>query len=166
MNLNIFLMILEDNESEIQMIRTIMRSQFPDANFKVAEHGREFLELVAASTEVPDIIILDINTPGMNGFDVLKLMRNCPDFNAIPIVMFSTSDTIGERVQAEQLGADGYVKKPSEEDFGQAIRGIVNDYINARQEYEKPDALPNLVKDSQVVKKQDVFDIDDLLDGI
>jgi CheY-like chemotaxis protein len=166
MNLNIFLMILEDNESEIQMIRTIMRSQFPDANFKVAEHGREFLELVAASTEVPDIIILDINTPGMNGFDVLKLMRNCPEFNAIPIVMFSTSDTIGERVQAEQLGADGYVKKPSEEDFGQAIRGIVNDYINARQEYEKPDALPNLVKDSQVVKKQDVFDIDDLLDGI
>jgi CheY-like chemotaxis protein len=166
MKLNIFLMILEDNESEIQMIRTIMRSQFPEANFKIAEHGREFLELVASAPEVPDIIILDINTPGMNGFDVLKLMRSCPDFNAIPIVMFSTSDTIGERVQAEQLGADGYVKKPSEEEFGQAIRRIVDDFINARQEYEKPKVLPNLVKGSAVAKKQDVFDIDELLEGI
>jgi len=166
MKLNIFLMILEDNESEIQMIRTIMRSHFPEANFKVAEHGREFLELIASASEVPDIIILDINTPGMNGFDVLKLMRECSDFNGIPIVMFSTSDTIGERVKAEQLGADGYVKKPSEEEFGQTIKGIVNDFINVRQEYEKPSALPNLVKDSSVTKKQDLFNIDDLLENI
>ncbi|MGL5719472.1 MAG: response regulator [Alphaproteobacteria bacterium] len=159
-------MILEDNESEIQMIRTIMRSQFSDANFKIAEHGREFLELVAVAPEIPDMIILDINTPGMNGFDVLKLMRECSDFNAIPIVMFSTSDTIGERVKAEQFGADGYVKKPSEEEFGQAIKRIVNDFINVRQEYEKPSSLPNLIKDSSVAKKQDVFNIDDLLEGI
>ena len=74
----------------------------------------EYLDAVEAGTAVmPAIVLLDINMPAMNGFDVLEAVRRREAFARVPpIVMFTHSDDPGDERRAAELGAHGYRTKP------------------------------------------------------
>jgi two-component system response regulator MtrA len=102
------ILIIEDDEQSRQVVRLAMQSQ--SYLLTEAKTGDEGLD-VARSSE-PDLILLDINMPGMSGLDVCRKLR--AEGSLVPIIMLTAkSDTI-DKVVGLEVGADDYITKPFE----------------------------------------------------
>lgn len=98
-------LIIDDDKQ----ISKILRDYFKFENFEVilAYDGKEGLKKVKNSE--PDIVILDIMLPGMEGWDVCKRIRQ---YSNIPIIMLSAKNTDTDKITGLELGADDYITKP------------------------------------------------------
>lgn len=76
----------------------------------VAKDGQEALDGVAK--EQPDLIVLDLMLPGMDGLEVCKRLRLTPGFRQIPIIMLTAKGEVIDKVLGLELGADDYMTKP------------------------------------------------------
>ena len=76
-----------------------------------AENVDQAIALVERTS--PDLILLDINMPGMNGFDVLSFLRSRKEGRCLPIVMLTTSSSKEDITKAYELGANAYMVKPA-----------------------------------------------------
>ncbi len=81
-------------------------------NYIVVEalNGQEALDIV--KNEIPDIILLDIMLPGMDGYEVCSRLKNNALTKNIPIIMLTARDNVKEKVKGLETGADDYVAKP------------------------------------------------------
>jgi CheY-like chemotaxis protein len=83
----------------------------------VARDGFEAVDFVRRSIHggqpLPDVILLDLNMPNMDGFEVLAELKSAPRLRRVPIVVFSTSDDQGDIDRAYEQGANSYVVKPA-----------------------------------------------------
>src|SRR5690606_36572665 len=75
-----------------------------------AASGEEALAKVAA--ERPDLVLLDIMMPGMNGYEVCRAIRADPSFGILPVVMVTSLDPGQERIKGLEAGADDFLTKP------------------------------------------------------
>lgn len=75
-----------------------------------ASNGFEALEL--AKTNIPDLILLDIMMPGMDGYEVCARLKKYPVTRNIPVIMLTAKDAVREKVKGLDIGADDYVTKP------------------------------------------------------
>ena len=102
-----------------------------------AVNGSEALEKV--KSESPDVILLDINMPGLSGIEVIKKLKEDRESGIIPIVVISGEDDFGVRVQALKLGADDFLTKPFHADELTArVNSLIkvkayNDYMQSYQ---------------------------------
>jgi CheY-like chemotaxis protein len=107
-------MLVEDNAADVELTRIMLLSQDKlKCNLMIARSGKEALEKLKsqAANESIDLVLLDINMPGMDGFEVLENMHNLPQ---VPVVMCSTSTYDRDVTRAYDLGASGYMNKPPE----------------------------------------------------
>jgi len=89
----------------------------------IARDGAEAVELIAQA--LPDVLLVDIDMPRMNGFDFLRHLRVLHPEHNIPVVMISTRDTDNDRNQAMKLGATDYLVKPyTESQMRNALTGV------------------------------------------
>ncbi len=81
-------------------------------NYKIIEayNGQEAIE--KARTEIPDLVLLDLMLPGMDGYDVCNLLKKSISTKNIPIIMLTAKDTVRDTVKGLDTGADDYVTKP------------------------------------------------------
>ena len=84
---------------------------------EIAEDGAEAMKVLTRPEPamLPDIILLDINLPGMDGFELLALIRKTPRLRIIPVVILSSSIDEGDIQRAYGLGANAYMSKPMED---------------------------------------------------
>jgi two-component system alkaline phosphatase synthesis response regulator PhoP len=75
-----------------------------------ASNGFQALEL--AKTNIPDLILLDIMMPGMDGYEVCVQLKKDPVTRNIPVIMLTAKDAVREKVKGLDIGADDYVTKP------------------------------------------------------
>lgn len=74
----------------------------------------------------PDFVLLDIKMPGMDGFEVLRRLREAGPTRDLPIVLFSSSENELDRARAKRLGANGFITKPLDaRAFIDVVRGTV-----------------------------------------
>ena len=83
----------------------------------VAKNGEEAIDILNGVHEtkldaLPDIILIDINMPRMNGLEFLHVLRETPEWKAIKCFMITTSDEKVDREAAKNLGVSGYIVKP------------------------------------------------------
>ncbi len=99
------ILVIDDEPHLVKLVRSNLEAQ----HFKVisAMDGPSGLAMV--EKEGPDLIILDIMLPGMDGFDVLQKIR---EFSAVPVIMLTAKDQEIDVVKGLRLGADDYVRKP------------------------------------------------------
>lgn len=100
------LVLVVDDEIRIT---TMMRMNLESEGLRVitATNGREALDHLRE--EMPDIIILDVMMPGMDGFETLRRIRTA---SQVPIIMLTAKDEESDRIKGLELGADDYVGKP------------------------------------------------------
>ncbi len=121
--------LVVDDETEIRRFLKIgLKSH--DYQMLEATNGKEGLR--EATTQKPDLIILDLGLPDMSGFDVLKSVR---EWSKVPVIVLSVRKEEQEKVQAFELGANDYVTKP----FGMAeliarVRAQLRDRILMHQD--------------------------------
>ena len=112
------LLWVEDNPGDREMIqRTLRRSSF-DLNLVVARDGKEAIDFINGSNSVPglepDAVILDLEMPRMNGWDLLSALRARPECKELPLLVFSSSNMASDITEARRRGATDYVMKPLE----------------------------------------------------
>ena len=121
-------LVVDDDPADAALVFTaIDAGPFP-CEVDRARDGVEALEKLRARirlTEHHHLVLLDINMPRKNGFQVLAEMRADPDLRHLPVVMLSTSAATRDVANAYQSGAQGYVTKPMDiDDLFDAIHGI------------------------------------------
>jgi twitching motility two-component system response regulator PilH len=103
-------LIVDDLDSELQMIGKIMS----DAGFAVTKASDGYEAVKFAEEKKPDLVILDIVMPKMNGFEVVRELRSNPKTEKVPVILCSQKNTEIDRVWGMEQGADAYLIKPFE----------------------------------------------------
>ena len=105
------ILIVDDNSTNIAILEEILSDHFPLAT---AASGEEAL---AKAVEFrPEVVLLDIMMPGMNGYEVCRAMRASPALRHCKIIMVSARAMVSERIEGYEAGADDYIVKPFDED--------------------------------------------------
>jgi CheY-like chemotaxis protein len=94
------------------------------------EKAMEYLECSRGGDKecpVPDLILLDLNMPGVGGRELLKAVKADPEFDVIPVVILTTSDSEEDIIESFRLQAAGYVRKPiTLEGFQKAVTDLAD----------------------------------------
>ncbi|MFV0601874.1 MAG: PleD family two-component system response regulator [Brachymonas sp.] len=95
-----------------QVDRSRLEKLVADAGYLVssAANGAQALEMAKRSR--PDLVLMDINMPEMDGFAATRGLRNDPDTKDIPVVMVTAKDQKADKAWGQMLGAKGYITKP------------------------------------------------------
>lgn len=108
------ILAIDDLRDNLTVLKAVITEAFPKAAVYTALNGKDGLEL--ASTVNPDVIILDIIMPGMDGFEVCRRLKRTPELKDIPVVFLTALKTNKEsRIRALELGAEGFLGKPIDE---------------------------------------------------
>lgn len=116
------IMVAEDSRSQREMITYMLQSQ----NFKVvpARHGEDALAKIMQHN--PDIVILDIVMPKINGYEVCRTLRRHEFYRDLPVIFCSSQDSELDRYWGLKQGADAYLAKPFKpEDLLTAIAHVL-----------------------------------------
>lgn len=101
------ILLIEDDPEMVEIVSLCFEIRWPDANVLHAQLGEDGVAM--ARSENPDIVILDLGLPDMDGFDVCAEIRSSSE---VPIVMLTVRDTLEEIMKGLELGADDYMTKP------------------------------------------------------
>lgn len=102
--------VLVAEDDEISATILLHRLQKEGLDVTRCDNGRDVYE--KALDDTPDLVILDVKMPGMDGFEVLERLRRTPSFSAVPIIMLTSMGSEADVVRGFQLGADDYILKP------------------------------------------------------
>lgn len=105
------ILVVDDEPVWLKMVSRYLQGQGYDV--KSASTGKEALETLR--TYEPDLILLDVKMPDMNGFDLLDKIKKLPHLAVKPIVFISAMDDFDARKVARDLGAADYIVKPLDE---------------------------------------------------
>jgi two-component system cell cycle response regulator DivK len=102
------ILVVEDHEDNRQILRDMLSA----AGYEMVEahDGEQALEKVAASR--PDLILMDIQLPGIDGYEVTRRIKADPALAAIPIIAVTSYALAGDDAKAKAAGCDDYVAKP------------------------------------------------------
>ncbi|MGA2753776.1 MAG: response regulator [Terracidiphilus sp.] len=100
-------------------IRTILSKTLKELGFEVREagNGKEALEVIQAEKSAVTLILVDWNMPEMNGLDLLKRLRQNPEFSSLVVVMVTAETELDHIAEALEAGANEYVMKPFTKDI-------------------------------------------------
>jgi CheY-like chemotaxis protein len=123
--------LVEDNPDDVELTQEALADGDVETELTVAEDGVEALAKLRPvggrpGEGNPDLILLDLNLPRKNGFQVLEEIKSDPDLKRIPVVVLTTSDEIRDIATAYDSHANAYVVKPIDlDEFTQAIQRVV-----------------------------------------
>jgi DNA-binding response OmpR family regulator len=105
--------LVVDDQVEILDLASLVLSR-AGYDVRTASSGDEALRTLAGAPA--DIVLMDIDMPGMDGWEALRLIRADDALTTLPVVMFSVKSEIRDKVQSLQAGASGYITKPFDVD--------------------------------------------------
>lgn len=117
-------LLVEDNPGDADLTRETLDEGRLHVHIDHALNGEEALQRLAAP-QLPDLILLDLNLPGLSGREVLAAIKGDERLRRIPVVILTSSDAEQDIARSYQLGANCYVNKPvGFEAFQQVVRSV------------------------------------------
>lgn len=117
------ILIVEDNPDDESLTQRGLRKA--EAEIQVARDGALALEALAAMDRLPDLVLLDLKLPKIDGSEVLRQLRNDARTSRLCVVVFTSSSEPGDIARCYALGCNSYVIKPvTYEDYIEAVRGV------------------------------------------
>ena len=120
----ITILLAEDDPGDQELTRRALQDDLVRADLRMVEDGEEALEYLRRegaysdpeSSPRPDLILLDLNMPRMNGRELLKILKDDPDLCRLPVVVLTTSEQEADILRSYDLGCNSYIQKPVEMD--------------------------------------------------
>ncbi len=112
------MLLIEDDPGDQKLIKISLKNQKISNDIKIITCGEDALEYLEnckneqPGCEMPDLILLDLNMPGMGGKEFLRRLRQDEVLGKIPVVILTTSDNDKDILESFQLQASGYIRKP------------------------------------------------------
>jgi CheY-like chemotaxis protein len=121
------ILYVEDNQDAVTFFSRVV-NKMGDYNFVTREDGSSAISLLEEKKDFePEMILLDINLPGMNGFEILQYVRSKTAYKNVPVIMFTSSDDDGDIKKSYEYGANAYLIKP---DSLQSLKEVLQDTFN------------------------------------
>jgi len=115
------ILIVEDNEKNLKLVRDVLQVK----GYETCEAGTAEDGLKIARERMPDLVLMDIQLPGMSGIEALKVLRSEPAIAALPVVAITASVMQQDRQEIMRAGFDGFIEKPIN------LRGLLDAVQNA-----------------------------------
>ncbi len=129
----IVVLLVEDNPGDVRLTREAFREANMLIHLHVASDGVEAMEFVRreaahADAPRPDLILLDLNLPKMDGREVLAQIKGDESLKTIPTIILTTSGAQADILKSYQLHANAYVSKPLQLDAFQSLVSCINEF--------------------------------------
>lgn len=126
----ISILLVEDNPADVKITKRAFEQSKLKNSLYVVRDGQEALDFLCHKGEYadeskaprPDLILLDIKLPRVDGIDVLRTVKTNPDLRRIPITMLTVSDNIDDITRSYDLGVNSYITKPV--DFNKFVEAM------------------------------------------
>lgn len=113
-------LLVEDNDDDVQLTLRAFRKHKLANEIHVATDGQEALDFLFCAgsysgrdpTDLPQVVLLDLKLPKVDGLEVLKRIREHPRTRSLPVVVLTSSNEERDLVESYRLGANSYVRKP------------------------------------------------------
>jgi CheY-like chemotaxis protein len=128
-------LLVEDSPGDVRLTREAFRSADISVQLSVASDGVEAMAMLRREGEHaqevrPDLILLDLNLPRMDGREVLARIKDDPNLKTIPTVILTTSEAEVDIAKSYQLHANSYLSKPVQlDDFEELVRSIYDFWL-------------------------------------
>ncbi len=106
------ILLIEDDAIEIMKFNRVLKSLNVNHKIIEANNGEEALDILTNKNIVPDIILLDLNMPKVNGIDFLRILKNDSLLRYIPSIVLTTSSNNKDLMECYKIGIAGYILKP------------------------------------------------------
>src|SRR6476469_6634573 len=119
----------DDDSDDLQMMQEIMHKTGRDYKVVEVHNGREalnYLHQAKQNSDLPCLIILDINMPVMDGKETLSIIKNTKDYKEIPVVVFTTSESELDKIYCKRWNTEMVTKPPT---FS-TLSGVVDKLLN------------------------------------
>lgn len=124
----IHILLIEDNEGDIFLTKEAFAEAGIQSKLDIARNGEEaisVLEDCKTKNNCPDLVLLDINLPKVNGFQVLQYIKQHKELRKTPVLMLSTSSSSNDIIKSYENFANCYIIKPAElKDFMSIVQSI------------------------------------------
>ena len=101
------IIIVDDNASSLALVRNLLKE-----HYEVYPAPSAIKLFTIMGNFIPDLVLLDIDMPGMSGYEVMQVMRENPRFKDIPIILLTGKNDLESEIEGFKLGAADYVTKP------------------------------------------------------
>ncbi|HTY23619.1 MAG TPA: response regulator [Desulfomonilaceae bacterium] len=127
------ILLVEDSREDVKLTLRALEKERIANNVQVAKDGVEAVEYLFATGEfagrdtnvMPQLILLDLKMPRMDGLEVLKRIRSDERTKLLPVVVLTTSNEDKDRIESYKLGANSYIRKPVNfEQFSEAVKQL------------------------------------------
>lgn len=133
---HIHILLVEDNEGDIFLTREALEEWKIINKISIARDGKEAINFLEkhrdfSKNDLPDLILLDVNIPKKNGYEVLQQVKEDDALKHIPVIMLTTSSSEKDIMRSYKNHANCFITKPVEvEEFLSTLAGIKNFWIS------------------------------------
>jgi CheY-like chemotaxis protein len=128
-----FILYADDDIDDQDMMREVLQQVAPDVQLVAKDNGEDLLRFAKELTDhanVPALIILDLNMPGLDGIQTLTRLKEIERYKQVPVLIFTTAVNETDKDRAFSYGAIAFVKKPSSYKDLHVIIASFGSYIN------------------------------------
>ncbi len=119
------ILLVEDDPDDIELLKEALKEGDIDCTLETLMQGNEVIPRLEKGHDFPNLIILDLNLPKMNGKDILKFIKSSEQLKNIPVLVLTTSSSVEEKESCVRAGAAMYISKPTTMDgFNQIVTAI------------------------------------------
>lgn len=150
------ILVVDDTPDYLRLLAELFKN---DYKVRVCDNGQRALDICCSDTP-PDLVLLDVVMPGMDGFEVARRMREHPSAETIPVIFITSLNSVDAQMQGAALGAVDYVSKPIEPDL---LKPRVRNFMRyvalhkeLQAEFDSMQQLSRLREDVEHITRHDV----------
>lgn len=125
--------LVDDDEDDQFLLQQVFQQYSPECQLRLLGNGVELIDALEVTDPLPALVMLDLNMPYMSGFEALEAIRKNPSYDSLPVVILTTSDQQVDQQRAAQLGANGFITKPTLlADYSQVVLKLRQEWLVGR----------------------------------
>lgn len=125
-------LVVDDNPDDIEITRCLLEEIDPELQFVAAASGTEALDALRSGANLPSLIFVDLKMPGMEGTEMVRLLRRDEKLRSIPAILVSHSRLETDRARCLAAGADDFLHKDFDLDrLTLTLRGVLDRWMKS-----------------------------------